>query len=38
MPDSTSPPRLGRITSFVFLLGVVAIYFAPDTSKRDMAE
>lgn len=29
---------IGRITSFVFLLGVVAIYFAPDTSKRDMAE
>ena len=34
-------PRLCRDRQdhrFVFLLGVVAIYFAPDTSKRNMAE
>lgn len=29
---------IGRITSFIFLLGVVAIKFAPDTSKRNMEE
>lgn len=29
---------IGRVTSFVFLLGIAAIYFAPDTSKRNMAE
>ena len=27
---------IGRVTSWVFLLGVVAITFAPDTSKREM--
>ena len=27
---------IGRVTSWVFLLGVVAIAFAPDTSQRDM--
>jgi MFS family permease len=27
---------IGRVTSWVFLLGVIAILFAPDTSKRDM--
>ena len=29
---------IGRVTSWVFLLGVVAIAFAPDTSQRDMDE
>lgn len=30
--------KIGRVTSMVFLLGMVAILFAPDTSKRDMSE
>ena len=29
--------QIGRVTSVVFLLGMIAIFFAPDTSKRDMA-
>ena len=29
---------VGRITSLVFLLGMIAILFAPDTSRRNMAE
>ena len=29
---------IGRVTSFIFLLGVVAICFTPDTSNRDMTE
>lgn len=29
---------IGRVTSFVFLLGVVAICCTPDTSTRDMTE
>ncbi|MDG2125366.1 MAG: MFS transporter [Verrucomicrobiales bacterium] len=28
--------KIGRITSVVFLLGMVVVLFAPDTSKRDM--
>ena len=30
--------HVGRVTSLVFLLGMIAILFAPDTSKRDMEE
>jgi MFS family permease len=30
--------RLGQITSLVYVLGVVVILFAPDTSKTDLAE
>ncbi len=30
--------KIGRVTSIVFLLGMVAILFAPDTSKRDMEQ
>lgn len=29
--------KIGRVTSLVFLVGMIAIFFAPDTSKRDMA-
>ena len=29
--------RIGQFTSFVFLFGMIAILFAPDTSKRDIA-
>lgn len=30
--------RIGRITSLVFLLGMVVVSFAPDTSRRDMTQ
>jgi MFS family permease len=30
--------RIGQITSLFFLLGIVAICFAPDTSKKDLAD
>lgn len=30
--------KIGRVTSVVFLVGMIAILFAPDTSKRDMAD
>lgn len=30
--------KIGRVTSVVFLFGMIAILFAPDTSKRDMGE
>lgn len=30
--------KIGRVTSLVFLVGMIAILFAPDTSKRDMSE
>jgi MFS family permease len=30
--------RIGQITSLFFVLGVVAICFAPDTSKKDLAD
>ena len=30
--------HVGRVTSLVFLLGMIAILFAPDTSKRNMEE
>ena len=30
--------RIGRVTSVVFLLGMLAILFTPDTSKRNMEE
>jgi MFS family permease len=30
--------KIGRVTSFVFLLGMIVIFFAPDTSKRNMEE
>ncbi len=30
--------KIGRVTSLVFVVGMIAILFAPDTSKRDMAE
>lgn len=30
--------HVGRATSLVFLLGMIAILFAPDTSKRNMDE
>jgi len=30
--------RIGRVTSLVFLLGMIAILFAPDTSRRNMEE
>ena len=28
--------QIGRITSLIFVVGMVAIFFAPDTSRRDM--
>jgi len=28
--------HVGRVTSLIFLAGMIAILFAPDTSKRDM--
>ena len=30
--------RIGQITSLVFLLGMVVVAFAPDTSRRDMTQ
>ena len=30
--------QIGRVTSLIFILGMVAILFAPDTSKRNMEE
>ncbi len=30
--------HIGRITSLVFVIGMIAILFAPDTSKRDMKQ
>ena len=30
--------QIGRVTSLIFVLGMVAILFAPDTSKRNMEE
>ena len=30
--------HVGRVTSLVFLLGMIAILFAPDTSRRNMEE
>ena len=30
--------HVGRATSLIFLLGMIAVLFAPDTSKRDMDE
>ena len=30
--------RIGRVTSLIFLVGMVAIYFAPDTSRREMRD
>ncbi|MEX0586178.1 MAG: MFS transporter [Pirellulales bacterium] len=31
-------PRIGQVTSLVFALGMVVIWFAPDTSRRSLAE
>lgn len=28
--------HIGRVTSLVYIFGMIAIFFAPDTSKRDM--
>jgi hypothetical protein len=30
--------RIGRITAMFFLLGMTAILFAPDTSKKDLVD
>ncbi|NCF94838.1 MAG: MFS transporter [Verrucomicrobiaceae bacterium] len=30
--------HIGRVTSLVFVIGMIAILFAPDTSKRDMEQ
>lgn len=33
-----SYPRIGRVTSLLFLLGIVFIWFAPDTSKKELED
>lgn len=33
-----SYPRIGRVTSLLFLLGIVFIWFAPDTSKKQLED
>jgi hypothetical protein len=30
--------RIGQVTSLFFLLGIVAICFAPDTSKKQLSD
>jgi len=33
-----SYPRIGRVTSLLFILGIVFIWFVPDTSKKELAD
>ena len=33
-----SYPRIGRVTSLLFILGIVFIWFAPDTSKKQLED
>jgi hypothetical protein len=30
--------RIGQVTSLFFVLGMVAILFAPDTSRKELAD
>jgi hypothetical protein len=30
--------RIGRYTSLLFLLGMIVIWFTPDTSKEELAD
>ena len=30
------PQQVGQITSLIFIVGMIAVLLAPDTSKRDM--
>jgi hypothetical protein len=30
--------RLGRVTSLIFLLGMIAIWFVPDTSRSQLKD